>query len=346
MSTVEAGNVAHFSDGQKTHFAIVLNVSEDKKDAWSLFLTSNPIWNRRSRRASPDELALCGFNATKETFLAPVIRPVSDAHSHGISFPLDRLEALKSEFSPDPFAEYIFQLPKDIYPPVKIVKSTMPAFSLLEHLLNGRYDGLVPDEQLQMHRYFSGLTVAPRSKLRAYISQFPSMEKFFVRRKSITLSLQVTWESTGRILSEFLQKKKIPRQLLAARAGFPERDILDFEEGIQCPSYQEMLTLMAFLPGMPDEWSLPATVPLLSDVLIQALNRHGWTDAKASAALRIPHDRIGRILYEEVRPNPTELKRFEVVCRDLPPWRQYAHHLDGLVDSEEDNKDTKLYKMR
>ncbi len=342
--TVEAGAVAHFSDGQKTHWAIVLNLSDDTKEAWSLFLTSNPLWNRRSRKASSDELAMCGFNATKETFLAPVIRPVSDAKSHGIYFPPDRVEEFKKEFAPDPFAEFIFKLPDDIYPPTRIVKSEMPAMSLIDFFTKGKYDdnGLSEEERLEFHRYTSGLKVLPRSRLKFFLSKFPLMERFFVRRKSITLSLQVTWEATGRILAEFLEKKKIPRKLLAARAGLPERDILDFEEGIQCPSYTEMLTMVAFLPGVPDEWCLPATVPLFSDVLAISMSRHGWTDAKASAALRIPHSRIVNIVYDQCRPSITELKRFQVVCRDLPPWRQYAHYLDGLVDFEEEVKHNKI----
>jgi len=332
---VGPGTIACFSDGQRIHNAIILSVSQDKRDAWTLFLTSNPKWNRKSRLATSDELALCGVPKSKETFLAPVVRPVQDASVVSATFPEDRVTSLSKEFGPDPFAPLIFTLPPDMYPPVRVVKPQMPKKLLHEYLLveakKKSNVAAFPDKDA-LKDFLGGEAVLPRSGLRKLISGYPALTEFFVRRSSVTMSLQVVWERTGRILAEHLAEQKIPRKLLAARMGVPERDILAFETGLQVPSYQEMLTIAAFLPEIPDEWSLPSSVPLLCDCVSIALIHSGWSFQKAASAVRIPYQRLHDMLVMAMRPTNDELKRLKTICPEIPPWRAYWEHLDGQVE--------------
>lgn len=333
---IEPGTVANFSDGQRAHSGIILSLSPDKKDAWTLFLTSSPLWNRKARLATKDEIALCGFPYSKETFLAPVVRPVQDASASDVGYPDARVDELKLEFGPDPFAPLIFTLPADIYPPSRIIKPQMPKKHLhdyIDHEIRKKApDSYRPPNGNQIESYLHCKSVLPRSELKRFIGAYASFADFFCRRASITMSLQVVWERTGRILAEHLDQQKIPRKLLAARMGLPERDILAFETGLQCPSYQEMLTISALLPDLPDEWSLPCSSPLLSDCVSISIIRNGWTISRAASVARIPHDRLQDILVMTIRPTGEETKRLRIICRELPPWRAYWNELDGLVD--------------
>jgi len=333
---LEPGTVAYFSDGQKAHSGIILSLSQDKRDAWTLFLTSNPLWNRKARQATKDEIALCGFPQSRETFLAPVVRPVLDASASDVKYPDARVADLKSEFGPDPFAPLIFTLPADIYPPSRIVKPQMPKKHLHDYIADEIQKKVPnsyrpPDGKL-IESYLHCKSMLPRSELRRFVSAYSSFAEFFCRRASVTMSLQVAWERTGSILAEHLDHQKIPRKLLAARMGLSERDILAFETGLQCPSYQEMLTISALLPDLPDEWSLPCSSPLLSDCVSIAMVHNGWTLSRLASVARIPYDRIQEIIVMTLRPTGTEMQRLRTICRELPPWRAYWDELDGLVD--------------
>jgi hypothetical protein len=340
------GTVAHFSDGQRVHSGIVLSVSPDKKDVWALFLTSNPQWNRKARLATQDEITLCGFPQQKETFLAPVVRPVQDVSATELKFSEHRVEELGKEFGPDPFAPLVFTLPVDMYPPVRIVKPQMPKRTLQEYFSTAarKKPSGYPDQD-QLEKYLTGQITLPRSELRKLLSVYPSLEEFFCRRASVTMSLQAVWERIGRILAEHMYWQKIPRKLLAMRMGLPERDVLAFESGLQCPSYQEMLTTAALLPGIPDEWSLPSSVPLMGDCVARALFHHKWLPNKAASTIRIPYNRITEILIEGARPSHEEMKRLRTICPELPPWRSYADYLDSQVDFDQvlDNAFQKMW---
>jgi hypothetical protein len=148
------------------------------------------------------------------------------------------------------------------------------------------------------------------------------------------MSLQVVWEQTGKILAEHLEQQKIPRKLLAARMGLPERDILEFETGLQCPSYQELLTAVALLPDIPDDWSIPSSIPLLCDCVTMALIHSAWTFQKAASTVRIPYGRLQEILVSGKRPSFEEMRRLKTICPDIPPWRGYMKYLDSQVDLE------------
>src|SRR5271157_2132350 len=320
---IEPGTVAFFSDGQKSHSGIVLSLSQAGRDAWTLFLTSNSLWNRKARLATKDEVALCGFPQSKETFLAPVVRPVMDASASDIKYSDARVEELKIEFGPDPFAPLIFTLPADIYPPSRIVKPQMPKKHLHEYITNEARkkapDPYQPTDAKQIESYLYCKSVLPRSELKRFINAYSSFAEFFCRRASITMSLQAVWERTGRILAEHLEKQKIPRKLLAARMGLPERDILAFETGLQCPSYQEMLTLSALLPDLSDEWSLPCSSPLLSDCVTVTMVHSGLMLPRAASVTRIPFNRLHDILIMTDRPTGEEVKRLRIICREIPP---------------------------
>lgn len=335
---IAPGVVAHFCDGggHKNHRAVILSLSPDGQDAWALFLTSNPSWNRKSRQATRDELGLCGFASSKQTFFAPVIRPTSDASVAGVRFDDSRLHELRKEFGPDPFAPLIFTLPDDMYPPARSVRPQMPPDHLYLIIRSAKMREVVyydEDQTREMMDYLAGRGSISRSDLKRLVKASPDIEKFFGRRPSSTLSLQMNWERIGKILTEFMAEKRIPRKLLAARMGLTEKEILAFEVGVQCPSFTEMLTISALLEGLPEKWSLPCTVPLFADCINLAITRIGWNYQRASSVCRIPYNRLESLLVRGAKPSNQEIKRFGTICRDLPPWRPFSRDLDDLDDS-------------
>lgn len=90
------GTVTWHNDDRGCHMALVLEVS--KGFCKALFFTSSSNWNRQTRRATKDELALAGFISKKRTFLAPVLRAVDEFSSRRISFPSHRVSSLFREF--------------------------------------------------------------------------------------------------------------------------------------------------------------------------------------------------------------------------------------------------------
>ncbi len=94
---VAPGSVAMHLDRGKQHLAIILETAG--REAFALFLTSNPRWSKGSRPATREELALAGVHHSRQTYLAPAIRlSVEFERLHTVDFPEHRIESLRSEF--------------------------------------------------------------------------------------------------------------------------------------------------------------------------------------------------------------------------------------------------------
>jgi len=330
------GAVAHFTDGQKTHTGVVLDVSEDG-DAWALFLTSNPRWNKRCRPLTADELALCGFSKKDDvqTYFAPVIRPANDAYPSDISFPDHRVLDLSNEFGPSPFLPPAISLPPDIYPPVKRKKSeftTAPLSRFFDQAIakhGGVHDWEHSDGQ-RLGRVAWGLDDLPRSELQRVCAMLPGVPGFFTRRPSISLSLQTRWAKTGSVLEEYREKRGVPGPLMARRIGITDREYRGFENGLLCPAWGEMLAIQAMLPGIPDEWTLPTSVPLLADCILIQMRQRRWYTDNVSSKLRMPLKRVNDILISSKKPTDAEMVKLRTLFQTLPPWRPLYAELDGL----------------
>jgi hypothetical protein len=96
MYSVQAGDVAHHSDSEGSHQAIVLGDDGSDDYVRAVFFTSSPGFG--VRRASIEELGCAGFGYSRETYLAPVIRPRSEFMAEGIKFPKYRVLELEREF--------------------------------------------------------------------------------------------------------------------------------------------------------------------------------------------------------------------------------------------------------
>lgn len=330
------GSVAHFSDGQKAHTGVVLDVSEDG-DAWALFLTSNPLWNKQCRAMTPDELALCGFSRRDgvQTYFAPVIRPARDAFHSGVTLPDHRVLDLMEEFGPSPFLPPAVSLPPEIFPPVRAQKPVFPERCLAHYFDRevfriGATKGWTDDEGKRLGKVCWGLEDMPRSELQVLCSMLPAITKFFIRRPSVTVSLQKRWSDIGSILAEYRESRSVPAPLMARRMGIPDKEYRGFENGLLCPSYGEMLTIQALLPGIPDGWTLPTSVPLLADCLLIQLLRRKWRLNQVASRARIPLSRVDDIFIMAQKPKDHEMEKLRILFRDLPPWRPCYRMLDHL----------------
>jgi hypothetical protein len=330
------GAVAHFTDGQKAHTGVVLDVSEDG-DAWTLFLTSNPHWNKRCRPLTLDELTLCGFakKDDRQTYFAPVVRPSQDAYPSDVTFPDHRVLDLVEEFGPSPFLPPAISLPAEIFPPVKRQRSSFSSVPLSRYVdraiakLGGVHDWDKADSH-RLGRVAWGLDDLPRSELMQLCAMLPGLTEFFTRRPSVSLSLQSRWAKIGAVLGDYREKRGVPGPLMARRMGVTDREYRAFENGLLCPSHNEMLTIMAMLPGIPDEWTLPTSVPLLADCLLVQMRRRRWFTDNVSSKLRIPLHRVNEILIDIQKPTEPEMKKLRTIFQDLPPWRPLYLELDGL----------------
>jgi len=341
---VSRGQVVHFSDGQRVHTALILGVSEDGRDAWALFLTSKPDWNKRARALTGEELAHFGFPEKSDlTYFAPVIRPASDIHETDLFYPEPRVDDLVREFGPSPFLPPVFTLPNDIYPQLRNIRAEMPKLSFLDlfnrevnkldNQARNKFDQVFKEfDSGRFVKFVRGEILLPRQDLKRVVSLIPGLESFFIRRASITIPVQAAWEVSGRVLNEYRESQKIPRPLLAARLGIPDHDVMAFEAGIQCPSYSEMLAIQAFVPGIPEEWSLPTSTPLLADVIFMRFTRMKWKFNVLSSKTRISQERIREILVGLERPSHVELKHLSNVLGPLPPWRPWTEAIDYVED--------------
>lgn len=91
---INVGNVVMHSDGSRNHIGVVIDIQNN--NALVVFCTSNNMWNKRARKATKEELNL--FLLKRKTYLAPVIRPISELHNMKYSFPTFRIEQLIKEF--------------------------------------------------------------------------------------------------------------------------------------------------------------------------------------------------------------------------------------------------------
>ncbi len=331
------GSVSHFTDGQKTHTGVVLDVSGDGKEAWTLFLTSNPNWNKRCRPVTVDELSLCGFSKKDDvqTYFAPVVRPAQDAYQSGVRFPEHRVEDLIEEFGPSPFSPPAISLPGDIFPPVRERRSQFcraPLSRLIDSAIDklGGLKDWSEQEGERLGRVAWGLDDLPRSELIGLCKTLPSITDFFTRRSSATVSLQIRWARIGSVLADYREGKGVPAQLMARRMGVTDREYRGFENGLLSPSLDEMYTIMAMLPGIPDEWTLPTSVPLLADCLLNCMKQRRWHLNMVSSQLRISQERVRRIFVHADEPTDGEMKKLRSLFQDLPPWRPFYRGLDGL----------------
>lgn len=340
------GSVAHFSDGQKAHTGVVLDVSEDG-DAWALFLTSNPRWNKKCRLITLDELSFFGFSKKDgvDTYFAPVVRPAQDAHSSKLTFPDHRVSDLVEEFGPSPFLPPVISLPSEIFPPIRERRSsfsTIPLSHFIDKAVDklGGLNGWTQADGERLGRVAWGLDDLPRSELIELCSILPGLPGFFTRRSSLTLSLQTRWASVGSVLADYRERRNVPAELMARRIGITNREYRGFENGLLCPSYDEMLTVQALLPGIPDSWTLPTSVPLLADCMVLQARRRGWVLNSIASRLRIPLHRVEEIVREVQRPTKEEMKKLRTLFTDLPPWRPPYKDLDGLwrIDESRDSE--------
>lgn len=335
------GSVAHFTDGQKAHTGLVLDVSEDG-DAWALFLTSNPKWNKRCRPVTHDELSLFGFSKKDEvqTYFAPVVRPAQDAHRSRLTFPDHRVSELVEEFGPSPFLPPVISLPAEIFPPVRERRSSFPTVPL-SHFIDlaideaGGLNGWTQSDGERLGRVAWGLDDLPRAELIQLCSILPGLPRFFTRRSSITLSLQTRWAAIGSVLADYRERRSVPAGLMARRIGITDREYRGFENGLLCPSYDEMLTIQALLPGIPDAWTLPTSVPLLADCIVLQARKRNWVLNSIASRLRIPLRRIEEVVRDGHIPSDTEMRKLRVLFADLPPWRPPYKALDGLCGIDE-----------
>ncbi len=334
---MEPGTVAHFSDGQRVHTGIVLD--ELDGDLWAVFLTSNPEWNRKCRPASLEEVSLCGFpSGPKRTYLAPVVRPSQDAYETDKLFPKHRVEELSEEFGPSPFAPPAISLPSEMFPDIRSVRPSMPEKLLIRIMGEcfekaGIHDGWSKDQVDRFQRIGSGLDEMSRSELVSICSLVPGLTSFFTRRASVTMGLQRRWASIGSILESYRTEQKVPLSLMARRMGLADREYARFENGLECPSYDEMLTVQAMLPGLPDSWTLPTSVPLLLECIGMQAVRRKMTVASICSLTRIPRRRLDGMFLDAKRPSDVDMKRLRMAFPGLPPWRPCYRELDLPDDS-------------
>ncbi len=97
MYSVVCGDIAHHSDCQGSHQAVVLG-DYDEDMVQAVFFTSS--FGFGVRKATIEELGCAGYRYSKDTFLAPVIRPRREFVAEGSKFPDYRVQELIEEFFP------------------------------------------------------------------------------------------------------------------------------------------------------------------------------------------------------------------------------------------------------
>ena len=90
------GVVARHFDKVSVHWSILLEVRGDR--VLALMFTTTADWNRAARLAHPEEISMAGFRGRRQSYLAPVIRPLKDFTVLDIRLPAHRVTSLKQEF--------------------------------------------------------------------------------------------------------------------------------------------------------------------------------------------------------------------------------------------------------
>jgi len=97
LSMIKAGSICTHNDGQRHHMAAIVDVVGNM--AYALFLTSLKNWNYYARKATSIESAVLGQRGPRESFLAPVVRPITEFYRHVGILPEDQTEVFKREFA-------------------------------------------------------------------------------------------------------------------------------------------------------------------------------------------------------------------------------------------------------
>ena len=97
LSMIKAGSICTHNDGQRHHMTAIVDVVGNM--AYALFLTSLKNWNYYARKATSIESAVLGQRGPRESFLAPVVRPITEFYRHVGILPEDQTEVFKREFA-------------------------------------------------------------------------------------------------------------------------------------------------------------------------------------------------------------------------------------------------------
>ncbi len=89
------GDVVYLIDGG-FHTALILRV--DVYKSYLLMITSNDLWNKKSRKITKDEFNLLGIPQRKQSYFAPVLRSNNDLSKSGVKYPEYRIKELIEEF--------------------------------------------------------------------------------------------------------------------------------------------------------------------------------------------------------------------------------------------------------
>lgn len=306
------------------HTGLILEILED--DAWVLFLTSNDTWSKKVRKLSNEELSLFGFpKKEKFTYFAPVVRPAHDATADGRTFPEYRIRALEQEFGPSPLVKIEAQIYEKIRP--RMPKKTL--YDILKEEIGEQE--LRKNEKLMA---FATGKLLPRNEIFSAIRALPKLrDEFFFRRESKTLGIQLQWSKSGQVLKKQRLSECRSLEGLGQVAKLNPADLSAFEEGIQCPSYQDMLKICNVMPQVPPDFTIPTSVPFFGEVLAIELGRMNkknpgifgvWT-----ARTRIRDSRFIDIMAGK-RPNANEIKRISALIPGLPPYRDRNDEFDWI----------------
>jgi len=97
LSMIKVGSICTHNDGVGHHMAAIVDVVGNM--AYALFLTSLKNWNYYARKATPIEATVMGQRGSRESFLAPVVRPITEFYRHVGILPEDQTEVFKREFA-------------------------------------------------------------------------------------------------------------------------------------------------------------------------------------------------------------------------------------------------------
>jgi hypothetical protein len=356
----EPGDVVHFSDGQRTHCAFLLEIEVHEGNAWALFLTTNPLWSERSRQATDEELSFTGFSIdnTRTTYLVPVVRPIVDASPSGNSITPHRLGDLREEFGPSPFIRQIPNIPsRPSLPdlgkaPIREVHPKQPEMTLTGYFISlvSELAARVGEDNLPAvltdkanGSFFLGIGFVRRSVLMNLVRVLPALQDlFFIRRSSLTLQCQAHWMKNAQILKAHRESLGFDIGQVASVMGLPVTDLESFENAKQCPSYKEMLTLANILPGLPDEFSLPSSVPWFVDVIFDTLRRRHMKFMSMLSATRMNSNRIDKIIAGSSIPTKQEILRLKSLFPNLPPYRRFDNALDMITDDADNRRSRRI----
>lgn len=334
---MEPGDFVKFEDGGKHHLAVLLSSGGGR--AWALFLTSRPGWNPGSRPLADRDLEATGHVPGRETWLAPVVRPTEGMSPVGLpGVGRASLARLLEEFGPDPTF-----LPRCVerLPGVRAVRPSFPRESALEVVragLRGRSTVVEGGESVGAHlsdpvrfgmsaMFLAGLWPLSHVLTSWFVSLVPALDsRFFVRKPSMTFAVQTNWIRFAGALRAARTSKGASAAEVSAVLGVPPSDLLDFESGVQCPSWREFLFLRHAYGGFDPSVGFPNQVPSWESCVARS---GSWRALdRIQSASRISRERMDRILIHGYAPSAREVAGFRLALPWLPHWRQSFPSLD------------------